>query len=193
MVLRRRLTGYEGKFSRKYFSQVFELFNRSFRPERRRTFRAYDGLNNILNLAYRILSWRIHIALLRARLEPYLGFLHSIEFGLPSLVCDFQELYRHLVDDFVIKYCKNVRSRDFVLRTAECTSKKRAKRQYLNKKKTWNLINEMNEYLKRRVRIPRINIGNRQRIETLISEEAFLFASYLREEMKWWIPRIAGL
>ena len=181
-ILRRRLTGYEGKFSRKYFSQVFELFSKSFRPERRRTFRAFDGLNNILNLAYRVLSWKIHIALLKARLEPYLGFLHSIEFGLPSLVCDFQELYRHLVDDFVIQCCSTVEARDFVLKTEECTSNKRAKRQYLNEPKTWALINEMNEYLKKRVQIPRVSIGNRQRIETLISEEAFLLANYLRGE-----------
>lgn len=192
-VLRRRLTGYEGKFSRKYFSQIFELFGESFRPERRRTFRAYDGLNNILNLAYRILSWKVHIALIRAKLEPYLGFLHSMEFGLPSLVCDFQELYRYLVDDFVVEYCKKVEARDFVLKTENCTSSKRGKRQYLNEAKTRNLINEMDKYLKTRVRIPRLTHGNKQRIETLISEEASLFAMYLRGERKTWNPRIVSL
>jgi len=192
-VLRRRLTGYEGKFSRKYFSQIFELFGESFRPERRRTFRAYDGLNNILNLTYRILSWKVHIALIRAKLEPYLGFLHSMEFGLPSLVCDFQELYRHLVDDFVIQYCKHVKNSDFMLKTENCTSSKRGKRQYLNEAKTRNLINEMDKYLKTRVRIPRLTHGDKQRIETLISEEASLFAMYLRNERKTWNPRIVVL
>jgi hypothetical protein len=40
------------------------------------------------------------------------------------------------------------------------------------------------------VEIPRMKVGNRQTIETLISEEALLFAKYLRNEEKKWIPRI---
>jgi len=114
-----------------------------------------------------------------------------MEFGLPSLVCDFQELYRHLVDDFCVQYCKKVKARDFVLKTEDCTSNKKAKRQYLNKAKTRNLFNEMDKYLKTKVRIPRLTHGDKQRIETLISEEASSFAMYLRNERKKWNPRIA--
>jgi hypothetical protein len=43
------------------------------------------------------------------------------------------------------------------------------------------------------VEIPRIRIGARQEIETLINEEALLFAKYLRGERAVWIPRIAEL
>lgn len=56
---------------------------------------AYDGMNNLFNLAYEILAWKIHKALVRAKLEPYLGFLHSNQTGKMSLICDFQELYRY--------------------------------------------------------------------------------------------------
>jgi CRISPR/Cas system-associated endonuclease Cas1 len=35
-----------------------------------------------------------------------LGFLHSIQHGKPSLVSDFQELYRYLIDDFLIERIK---------------------------------------------------------------------------------------
>jgi hypothetical protein len=38
-----------------------------------------------------------------------------------------------------------------------------------------------------------MRIGERQEIETLISEEAFLFAKYLRGEKMHWEPRIAEL
>ncbi len=38
--------------------------------------------------------------------------------------------------------------------------------------------------------IPRIRVGERQTIETLVSEEALLFAKYLRNEKKDWLPRI---
>ena len=100
-------------------------------------------------------------------------------------------LYRHLVDDFVVRYCKNVKAKDFVLKAENCTSNKKGKRQYLNEARTRNLISEMNQYLRTRVKIPRITIGKKQRIETLISEEASLFAMFLRNERKTWVPRIA--
>jgi hypothetical protein len=39
------------------------------------------------------------------------------------------------------------------------------------------------------VKIPRIRMGEQQEIETLISEEAFLFAMFLRNERPSWKPR----
>jgi CRISPR/Cas system-associated endonuclease Cas1 len=35
----------------------------------------------------------------------------------PSLICDVMELYRHLADDFLIHYCKDVQQKDFVVKT----------------------------------------------------------------------------
>jgi len=40
------------------------------------------------------------------------------------------------------------------------------------------------------VEIPRIKHGNRQTLDTLISEEAILLAKFLRNERKEWNPRI---
>jgi hypothetical protein len=40
------------------------------------------------------------------------------------------------------------------------------------------------------VRIPRIRIGDKKEIETLINEEALLFAMFLRQEGQTWKPRI---
>jgi CRISPR/Cas system-associated endonuclease Cas1 len=65
------------------------------------------------------LSWKIHRALINAKLEPYLGFLHSEQFGKPSLLCDFQELYRYLIDDFVIQYCMTLDKRNFTFKAEE--------------------------------------------------------------------------
>jgi len=36
-------------------------------------------------------------------------------------------------------------------------------------------------------------MGDQQEIETLINEEAFLFARYIRGEKTNWIPRVAEL
>ena len=100
--LRARLHGIEGRYSRRYFNQIFGLLPEHIRPESRKNFKAYDGTNNIFNLAYEVLSWKVHKALIKAKLESYLGFLHSVQYGKPSLVCDFMELYRYLIDDFLI-------------------------------------------------------------------------------------------
>jgi len=43
------------------------------------------------------------------------------------------------------------------------------------------------------VEIPRIKHGNKQTLDTLISEEALLLAKYLRNERKTWSPRIVSL
>jgi len=49
------------------------------------------------------------------------------------------------------------------------------------------------EVLDKRVEVSRIRIEKRQTIETLINEEALLFAKFLRDERKTWAPRIAVL
>jgi CRISPR-associated protein Cas1 len=190
---RARLMSYEGRFSEQYFRQIFALFNEAFRPEKRKTFKAYDGLNNVFNVSYRVLSWKVHLALIKAKLEPYLGFLHAIQFGLPSLVCDFEDLYRYLVDDFLIGFCQSVRAKDFVLKSEDYSGSKKGKRQYLDQEKNRELVNGLNRYFEAKVSIPRIKRGSRQEIETLINEEALLFASYLRNEKDKWTPRVVSL
>jgi len=192
-TFRQRLTGVEGKCSEKYFNQLFQLFNVSVRPQQRKKFKAYDGLNNLFNLAYRILSSKVHIALIKAKLEPHLGFLHGIQLGKPSLVCDFVELYRYLMDAFLLEYARKLRPNDFVIKTEDFSRRRKGKRQYLNKAMTNEFIKRLNVYFESKVEIPRIKIGRRQEIETLINEEALLLARYLRDEKKDWVPRIAIL
>ena len=135
----------------------------------------------------------MHIALIGAKLEPYLGFLHSLQFGKPSLVCDFEELYRYLIDDFVIQYALSLKEKDFVLKEEAFSSNRKGKRQYLNEAKNEDFMKKLNLHFKSKVEIPRIKVGKKQEIETLIAEEALLFAKYLREEIPSWNPRIAEL
>jgi len=140
-------------------------------------------------LGYYVLECRAHKALLKAKLEPYLGFLHSVQFGKPSLVCDFQELYRYLIDDFLIERAKKFRKKDFVLVTDFMMHLKMGKRIHLKEYETDCLAEDLNKLFDRMVNVERIKVGNRQTIDTLISEEALLFAKYLRQERKDWNPR----
>jgi len=71
------------------------------------------------------------LALHEAKLEPYLGYLHHIAWGLPSLILDFQDLYRYLVDDFVISYTGALKDRDFIFSLDDYSGRK-CKRKFLN-------------------------------------------------------------
>jgi len=69
--------------------------------------------------------------------------------------------------------------------------KKVGKREYLNDADTRDFMRALNQYLESVVGIPRIRVGKRQTLETLINEEALLFAKFIRKEHQKWIPRIA--
>lgn len=183
----------ESHCAKRYFNQIFSLFPESIRPEKRTGFKAYDGLNNVFNFAYYILKCKVHKALLKAKLEPYLGFLHSIQVGKPSLVCDLQELYRYLVDDYLIERCRKLRKKDFVLVTDFMMRLRMGKRIHLCEYETNELAEGLNNLFEREVKFPRIRYGSKQAFDTLINEEALLLARYLRHENASWIPRLASI
>jgi CRISPR/Cas system-associated endonuclease Cas1 len=131
--------------------------------------------------------------LIKAKLEPYLGFLHSTAKGKPSLICDFQELYRYLIDDFVIQYCRRLSRRNFTEKSEDFSTKRKGKREYLDNSGTRDLVNGLNQYFQNKVTVPRIRMGYQQEIETLINGEALLFSMFLRGEKHLWKPRITAL
>jgi hypothetical protein len=51
-------------------------------------------------------------------------------------------------------------------------------------------MKELDDYFELIIEVPRIKVGKKQKIETLINEEALLFAKYLRDERKTWNPRL---
>jgi CRISPR-associated protein Cas1 len=189
--VRKRLLPIEGKASEHYFGEIFKLFPKSLRIEKRRSFKAYDGVNNTFNLAYTLLKYRVHCAVLRSHLEPFLGFVHAEAHSKPSLICDMMEVYRALIDNFVIEFSQNLKPKDFILKTEWFSTNRLGKRQVLNREKTKELTQRLNDYFEKKVEIPRIKHGNKQTIETLINEEAMLLGKYLRSEIPQWKPRIA--
>jgi hypothetical protein len=110
-----------------------------------------------------------------------------------SLVCDFQELYRYLIDDFLIQYCQGISKKNFITKKENATRKRKGKREYLNDSETKQLLEELNDFFETMVEVKRIRNGEHQTLETLINEEAQLFAKYIRGETKNWAPRIASL
>ena len=99
------------------------------------------------------------------------------------------EIYRYLIDDFLIDYCRKLRPKDFIVKTENISRKKMGKRVYLNDQLTRKLMTKLEGYFESTVEISRIKIGNKQTLETLINEEALLFAKYLRKDCEKWLPR----
>ena len=95
------LMGYEGNAAKHYFKILSELipikykfFGRSSRP-------AKDIFNTFLNYGYGILYSKVEKALVIAGLDPYIGLFHTDNYNKKSLVFDFIEPYRVMVEKVV--------------------------------------------------------------------------------------------
>jgi hypothetical protein len=64
------------------------------------------------------------------------------------------------------------------------------KRIHLKEYETDNLADALTAFFDRMVNVERIKVGNWQTIDALISEEALLFAEFIRNEKKDWQPRV---
>ena len=69
---------------------------------------------------------------------------------------------------------------------------KKGKREYLTDSETKALLDELSRFFESRVEVRRIRNGEHQTLETLINEEALLFAKYLRCETQNWVPRVTS-
>jgi hypothetical protein len=57
-------------------------------------------------------------------------------------MCDFQDLYRYLIDDFVIGFCRSVDSEDFILKEEDCSANRKEKGNISTKRGagTWSIV-----------------------------------------------------
>ncbi|MDD2651140.1 MAG: CRISPR-associated endonuclease Cas1 [Candidatus Cloacimonetes bacterium] len=92
------LMGYEGIHSRIYFQSLSELIPRQYRFSGRSARPAKDPFNAFLNYGYGIMYSRVEKALIIAGLDPFVGLLHTDNYNKKSLVFDFIEPYRYLID-----------------------------------------------------------------------------------------------
>jgi CRISPR-associated protein Cas1 len=96
------LRGVEGRATELYFRafagmlpEGFAFTERSRRPPR-------DPANSLLSLAYTLLAKECESALLVAGLDPYVGYLHEVRYGRPSLALDLMEEFRSVLADSVV-------------------------------------------------------------------------------------------
>ncbi len=102
------LNGMEGRGTAVYFSVFRHLIRRpgwTFTGRVRRP--PGDPVNVLLSLGYTVLAHNVESAVRTVGLDPYLGFLHQVEYNRPSLALDLMEPFRPIVVDSVVLRCIN--------------------------------------------------------------------------------------
>ncbi len=91
--------GYEGRGTALYFAAFPHGFIENMGFTRRVRRPPTDPVNSVLSLLYTFLMNRVYAAVRAAGLDPYPGFLHSIDYGRYSLVLDLMEEFRPIIAD----------------------------------------------------------------------------------------------
>ncbi len=117
--------GIEGRGSGLYFQALpqlvrtegFEFHGRNRRPP-------LDPVNALLSFVYTLLTQEVLTSIKVVGLDPYLGCLHTVEYGRPSLACDLVEEWRSFLGDRLVLALINrkvINPDDFVYRPTTCT------------------------------------------------------------------------
>ncbi|MEP7366655.1 MAG: CRISPR-associated endonuclease Cas1 [Acidobacteriota bacterium] len=170
-----QLDGIEGAAARAYFDALMD-FNRSgLAWPGRVKHPSTDPLNALLSLTYTLLMQELTGLLQGVGLDPYLGFLHQIDYGRPSLALDLIEPLRHPIADRLVLTLVN---KD-MLDASDFQSTGEGKGVYLVSKQMKTYLSEYERWMMQRQAAaggaaPRPNFRDRLRAEV----ESF--AAYLR-------------
>ena len=94
------LMGTEGYIARVYFKGFMKIVNKDkVVMEEREQRGSFSYVNQLLSLGYTCVMNEIMGLINAAGLDPYIGFLHSLDYGRPSLALDILEEYRQPVID----------------------------------------------------------------------------------------------
>ncbi|MFQ5486120.1 MAG: CRISPR-associated endonuclease Cas1 [Desulfobacterales bacterium] len=121
------LRGLEGAAARIYYGAFRHMIrNESFPFNGRNRRPPLDPVNAMLSFVYTLLTNEVLSAIKACGLDPYLGSLHEVSYGRPSLACDLVEEYRSFLGDRLVLGLINrkaVKPDDFISRKpppAEC-------------------------------------------------------------------------
>lgn len=104
------LLGLEGSAAAAYFGCFARLLRAGDLPFGGRSRRPpKDPVNVLLSLGYTLLANAIHTQVMVAGLDPYLGALHSPDYGRPSLVLELMEEFRPVLVDALVLHLVNKR------------------------------------------------------------------------------------
>ena len=100
------LLGVEGSATARYFGGLRALFDPAWQFPARSRRPPADPVNVLLSLGYTLLLHKVTGAVSACGLDPYMGYLHQVEYGRASLALDLMEEFRPLlVDSLVLRCC----------------------------------------------------------------------------------------
>lgn len=111
-----KLMGAEGISTAAYFRAFGKMFRRELRFEKRTRRPPKDPVNAMLSFGYTMITNEIFSLITAHGMDPYIGFLHGLSYGRPSLALDLVEEFRHpFVDRFTLNLFNNtiLTSEDF--------------------------------------------------------------------------------
>jgi CRISPR-associated protein Cas1 len=120
--------GYEGRGAAVYFSGFSMGFTEPIMFVKRIRRPPTDPVNSVLSLLYTFLMNRVYAAVRIAGLDPYPGFLHTIDYGRCSLVLDMMEEFRSIIADTLTLSLFNLKilqPTDFLVETPEISGRTR--------------------------------------------------------------------
>ena len=94
--------GFEGAAAHAYFDCLMEFNRSAMKWPGRKKHPSTDPLNALLSLVYTLIMHELAGLIEGVGLDPYLGFLHQVDYGRPSLALDLMEAFRHPVADRLV-------------------------------------------------------------------------------------------
>jgi len=190
------LRGLEGAAARAYFEVFNHLIrNPSFEFTGRNRRPPLDPVNAMLSFVYTLLTNEVLSAIKACGLDPYLGALHEVSYGRPSLACDLVEEYRCFLGDRMVLGLINrnaVDAQDFVYRKAPPAGfmdeqEMKAKRPVEMKPAIARaFISAYEEMMKRTIAYPPLN--KKINYRWLIFQQARAVGNYLEDPEKVYSP-----
>ncbi len=132
-----KLFGLEGVASQEYFNGLRKIIPEQWLFRKRTKQPPKDPVNSMLSFGYTLLFYNIYAFVVMRGLHPYVGFLHSMREGHPSLVSDFlEELRAPIIDSLVLNIVirEMIKPADFTLPDARfngCLLSNEARKTYI--------------------------------------------------------------
>ncbi len=97
------LIGLEGMSTKIYFMGFSKMIRKKeFEFKERTRHPPLDPVNSLLSLGYSLITSEMFSVIFGMGLDPYVGFLHSLEYSRPSLALDLIEEFRPVIVDRLV-------------------------------------------------------------------------------------------
>ena len=177
------LVGLEGAAGAAYFAAYGRLLKTPLGFARRTRRPPTDPVNAMLSYGYTLLMQQAMTAVNIVGMDPYVGFLHSSQYGKPALALDLMEEFRPLVVDSVVLSLINngmLQGKDFIAELGSVRMTDKGRRTFLEK---------YEERLNTEVEHPRF--GYKATYRRCLELQARLLAKTLKGEIPAYPPFVA--